>query len=138
MAIHETITDDGVAEIVMENPPVNALNIGDTYRLADLFDSYKRNPDVRVAIRHYPLPIHPAAGGIARACVAAEGASDSLMFPRAERLLFAPRLGQVLRPLPALPRFVVAGGFLGPGQRTRAEDEDFPDIADLVAYLMTL
>lgn len=73
------------------------------------------------------------AEGLARACVAAEGASDPLMFPRAERLLFAPRLGQVLRPLPALPRFVVAGGFLGPGQRTRAEDEDFPDIADLVA-----
>lgn len=50
MTIHETITDDGVAEVVMDNPPVNALNIGDTYRLADIFDSYKRNPDVRVAI----------------------------------------------------------------------------------------
>ena len=57
---------------------------------------------------------------LARACVAAEGASDPLMFPRAERLLFAPRLGQVLRRLPALPRFSVIGGFLGPGLRTRA------------------
>lgn len=50
MAIHETITEAGVAELVMDNPPVNALNIGDTYRLADILDSYKRNPDVRVVI----------------------------------------------------------------------------------------
>jgi hypothetical protein len=29
MALHETI-DGGVATIVMDNPPVNALGIGDT------------------------------------------------------------------------------------------------------------
>lgn len=69
---------------------------------------------------------------LARACVAAEGASDPLMLPRAERLLFAPREGRVVEPLPPLPRFEVLGGFLGEGQRTRAEDHDFPDIADLL------
>src|SRR5204863_9526310 len=50
VAIHETVTSEGIAELVMDNPKVNALNIGDTYRLAELFDSYKRNLDVRVAI----------------------------------------------------------------------------------------
>lgn len=72
-------------------------------------------------------------GALARACVAAEGASDPLMLPRPERLLFAPRAGQVIEDLPPLPAFEVLGGFLGAGQRTRAEDEDFPDVADLVA-----
>ena len=69
---------------------------------------------------------------LARACVLAEGASDPLMFPAPERLLFAPREGEVLRALPPLPRFEVVGGFLGEGARTLAEDQDFPDIADLL------
>lgn len=70
---------------------------------------------------------------LARACVAAEGASDPLMFPAPERLLFAPRQGRVLRALPPLPAFQVLGGFLGEGQRTDPEDHDFPDIDDLLA-----
>ena len=70
---------------------------------------------------------------LVRACVRAEGASDPLMLPHAQRLLFAPREGRVVAQLPALPAFEVVGGFFGPGQRTRAEDEAFPDIADLIA-----
>ena len=54
MALHETI-DDGVATIVMDNPPVNALGIADTYALADLLDGYRRRADVRAVVR-------PAAG----------------------------------------------------------------------------
>jgi enoyl-CoA hydratase/carnithine racemase len=50
MTIHETITDAGVAELVMDNPKVNALNIGDTYALAATLDSYKQNRDVRAVI----------------------------------------------------------------------------------------
>ena len=50
MAIHETVSGDGVAELVMDNPKVNALNIGDTYHLAEILDGYKRNLDVRVVI----------------------------------------------------------------------------------------
>lgn len=50
MALHETIDENGIAEIVMDNPPVNALNIADTYALADLLDGYKRRSDVRVVI----------------------------------------------------------------------------------------
>ena len=50
MTIHERIQPDGVVELTMDNPPENALNIGDAYELADLFDGYKRNADVRVVI----------------------------------------------------------------------------------------
>ncbi|MCA2013307.1 propanediol utilization protein [Cereibacter sphaeroides] len=69
---------------------------------------------------------------LARACAAAEGASDPLMMPDAERLLFAPRQGRVLEDMPVLPPFTVVGGFFGAGQRTDPEDEAFPDIDDLV------
>ena len=50
MAIHESMNDAGVVEIVMDNPPVNALNIGDSYRLADLLDSVRRRPEVKVVV----------------------------------------------------------------------------------------
>ncbi len=50
MPIHETISAEGIAILTMDNPPVNALNIADTYRLVELLDSYKKAPDVRVVI----------------------------------------------------------------------------------------
>ena len=50
MTIHEEINADGIAVVTMDNPPVNALNIADTYRLAEIFHSYKANTDVRVAV----------------------------------------------------------------------------------------
>lgn len=74
----------------------------------------------------------PAPGALARACVAAEGASDPLMFARPERLLWASREGRALGMLPPLPRMDVIGGFLGPARRTDAMDANFPDIGDLI------
>jgi enoyl-CoA hydratase len=50
MAIRENIDADGVASVVMDSPPVNALTIADTYRLAEIFSSYKHNDAVKVAI----------------------------------------------------------------------------------------
>jgi enoyl-CoA hydratase len=47
--IRETL-EDGVLEITMDNPPVNALNIGDTYRIAELLDGVRHRRDVRVVI----------------------------------------------------------------------------------------
>lgn len=70
---------------------------------------------------------------LARACLAAEGATDPLMFAAPERLLWASREGRVLAPLPALPRHEILGGFCGAPLRTEARDSDFPDVADLVA-----
>ena len=68
---------------------------------------------------------------VARACIAAEGASDPTMFARPERLLWASRQGRVLDRTPALPRFEVVGGFLGPMRRTDPADQAFADIGDL-------
>tara|TARA_B110000438_G_scaffold247008_2_gene248929 strand:- start:325 stop:1065 length:741 start_codon:yes stop_codon:yes gene_type:complete len=39
MAIHESI-NDGIVRLVMDNPPVNALNISDTYSLAEKIRNY--------------------------------------------------------------------------------------------------
>ncbi|MDD7970779.1 propanediol utilization protein [Roseinatronobacter alkalisoli] len=69
---------------------------------------------------------------LARACIQAEGASDPLMFPAPERLLWASREGVTYAHLPGLPQFEVVGGFRGGPSRTDARDNDFPDIADLV------
>lgn len=72
----------------------------------------------------------PAA--ITAAALAVEGATDPLLFPHPERILWASRQGRVLARLPALPRAEILGGFLGPGRRTDPQDQAFPDISDLV------
>ncbi|MRH20670.1 propanediol utilization protein [Rhodovulum strictum] len=74
-----------------------------------------------------------APGDEAALCLALEGASDPLMAPRPERVLWAPRAGQVLAALPPLPALEVVGGFAGPGRRTDPADLGFADISDLLA-----
>lgn len=73
---------------------------------------------------------------LARACVAVEGASDPLMFPAPDRLIWASRRGQVLRDLAAPPRAEVLGGLWGAPLRTEAEDADFDDVTDLATDWM--
>lgn len=70
---------------------------------------------------------------IAAACLDVEGASDPLMWPAPERLLWASRRAAVVERLPPIAGLEVLGGFVGPPIRTRAADRHFPDIADLVA-----
>jgi len=69
---------------------------------------------------------------LARACVAAEGASDPLMFSEPEHILWASRQAEVVDTLPPVPAFEVIGGFYGPNSRTDPTDGNFPDISDLV------
>jgi len=68
---------------------------------------------------------------LAELCLASEGASDPLMFPAPERILWASRQGRILGDMPALPRLTILGGFFGPPRRTVPGDMAFPDIADL-------
>jgi len=75
----------------------------------------------------------PPVTALARLCLEIEGASDPLMYPDPGALLWAPRAGRALATLPTLPALHVAGGFLGPGQRTDPQDLAFADIADLAA-----
>ena len=50
MSINYDIDDNGVLEVVMDNPPVNALGIADTDQLATIFGSVAKNLDIKVAI----------------------------------------------------------------------------------------
>lgn len=50
MPIHEQLDEDGVLELTLDNPPVNALNIADTYRLAEILDGVRHRREVRVVI----------------------------------------------------------------------------------------
>ncbi|MGY6548230.1 MAG: propanediol utilization protein [Roseinatronobacter sp.] len=74
-----------------------------------------------------------APAPLAAACLAIEGASDPLMLPAPDRVLWASRRGQVLADLPAPPDALVLGGFWGAPAPTDPLDMRFPLIADLVA-----
>lgn len=67
-----------------------------------------------------------------RLCHEIEGASDPLLRPDAERLLWASREGRVISVLPPLPPMQVVGGFQGAGVRTEPEDRNFPDVTDIL------
>lgn len=72
---------------------------------------------------------------LAGACLAVEGASDPLMLPVPDAVLWAPREARVVAAIPPLPQVEVIGGFWGPPQVTDPADLDFPDVSDLVARL---
>ena len=50
MGISHTIDDAGIAEVVMENPPVNALTVAGWYELAKLITALGDDPAVRVVV----------------------------------------------------------------------------------------
>jgi uncharacterized protein involved in propanediol utilization len=71
---------------------------------------------------------------LAQACVEAEGASDPLMHPHPDRLLWASRQGRILAHLPAVPRAHLLTGFYGPARPTNRSDQDYDDISDLIPH----
>jgi enoyl-CoA hydratase len=50
MGTSHEIHDDGIAEVVMDNPPVNALTVAGWFELADLLTGLGRDPHVRVVV----------------------------------------------------------------------------------------
>ena len=50
MPTTSTIHDGGIAEVVMDNPPVNALTVAGWFELADLLTTLGRDPAVRVVV----------------------------------------------------------------------------------------
>src|ERR1700733_88097 len=48
--VRTEIHDSGVAEIVMNNPPVNAMPVAGWYEIADHVDAAGRNPSVRSVV----------------------------------------------------------------------------------------
>lgn len=73
------------------------------------------------------------AAALARACLAVEGATDPLMHDAPDTILWSPRRACILGAMPAPERAEIVGGFWGAPERTDPADEEFPDIADLVA-----
>jgi enoyl-CoA hydratase len=45
-----TIDDAGIADVVMDNPPVNALTVAGWYELADIVTALGNDPNVRVVV----------------------------------------------------------------------------------------
>jgi len=50
MAIKECLHADGVLEVVVDHPPVNAFTIGDLHALADRLRAVEAEPEVRVVV----------------------------------------------------------------------------------------
>ena len=50
MGITHEIDGEGIAEVVMDNPPVNALTVSGWFELADVVRSLGDKPDVRVVV----------------------------------------------------------------------------------------
>jgi len=50
MPITHTVDERGIAEIVMDNPPVNALTVAGWFDLADRLVTLGRDPEVRVVV----------------------------------------------------------------------------------------
>ena len=48
MGITQSIDQAGIAEVVMNNPPVNALNVAGWFELARVIRELGENPEVRV------------------------------------------------------------------------------------------
>ncbi len=70
---------------------------------------------------------------LAQACLAMEGASDPLMYPAPDALLWASREGRIVAQMTVPPRAEIVGGFWGAPERTDPSDMRFAGIADLVA-----
>lgn len=86
MTIHQSVTDDGVLELVMDNPKVNALPIADTRAIAEILDGVKRRPEIAAVIltatgrgfcagvdikEMQAMPGHEGILGVNRACAEA-------------------------------------------------------------------
>ena len=127
--------------------PAVRLGTGSEIPLAGAFcaELGVTNPDLRVTPLFPPgagcgvstASLLKIAGGaeperLAQACVAIEGATDPLMWPSPDTLLWAPRQGRIVTRLRRPPACEILGGFFGPPTPTDPADMAFPDIADLV------
>ena len=72
------------------------------------------------------------AADLARTLVSIEGASDPLMYPDFDRLLWASREAKIIDHFPAPPQFEVLGGCWGRPSATDPKDQNFPEIGDLI------
>lgn len=72
------------------------------------------------------------SAGLAAACLSVEGATDPLMLPRPDGVLWASREARVVRELSPPPEAEIVGGFYGPAVRTDPQDTVFPDVSEFL------
>lgn len=70
---------------------------------------------------------------LAQACHTVEGATDPLMWPEPDGLVWASRTCRVHSTTPPPPRCSIIAGYWGAPQTTDPSDTRFPDVSDLVA-----
>lgn len=77
-----------------------------------------------------------AAGGndplLPAACLGVEGATDPLMLPQPDCVLWSSRKAEICAHFMAPPECEIVGGYFGDPIRTDADDMNFPDISDLI------
>ncbi len=66
------------------------------------------------------------------ACLGIENATDPLMLPEPDRVLWSSREAEVLARYKAPPACEIVGGYFGQPILTDARDSNFPDISDLL------
>ena len=86
MTIHQSVTAEGVLELVMDNPKVNALPIADTQAIAEMLDGVKHRSEITAVIltatgrgfcagvdikEMQSMPGHEGILGVNRACAEA-------------------------------------------------------------------
>ncbi|MEM8707959.1 MAG: enoyl-CoA hydratase family protein [Actinomycetota bacterium] len=86
MTIHQSVSAEGVLELVMDNPKVNALPIADTHAIAEILDGVKQRPEIAAVIltatgrgfcagvdikEMQAMPGHEGILGVNRACAEA-------------------------------------------------------------------
>ncbi|MEM8707713.1 MAG: enoyl-CoA hydratase family protein, partial [Actinomycetota bacterium] len=86
MTIHRSVSAEGVLELVMDNPKVNALPIADTHAIAEILDGVKQRPEITAVIltatgrgfcagvdikEMQAMPGHEGILGVNRACAEA-------------------------------------------------------------------
>lgn len=69
---------------------------------------------------------------LAAACLTVEGATDPIMMPAPDQVLWASRQACVLRKMPPPAACTILGGFWGSPVKTQPDDHKFADITDLV------
>lgn len=69
---------------------------------------------------------------LSQAILSVEGASDPIMYPDFDQLLWASREAKILDKYASPPPFEVLGALWGNPQRTDPSDRNFPDISDLI------
>ena len=107
--------------------------------LVELFTALKRAPQGHVRLTSnmqfgagLGASTASSLAALAQAIISVEGASDPIMYPEFDQLLWASREAKILDKFASPPPFEILGAMWGDPKRTDPADNNFPDISDLI------